>query len=226
MRAFVGHGDSGAPTAAVIEQRVATSLARSRNLIVYTVRVQQRAQGLNRGRYPDWIDLTTGQQKALVLSPAGRLQHASLFSNVSPAKSQNQSQNRISGVVTNVDYREQVWTRKTQQHLAMFDSGGKCSVCSRLSDGGYKFIGSTTIDRRPSFLFRQSSFPSTDELWIDRSTYLPLREQDSDSRGTVSSIQYQWLARTTRNRARFTLSVPSAFKYLAPPAFAAAERRR
>ena len=85
-------------------------------------------------------------------------------------------------------------------------------------------LGQQTIDQQPTFHLRFTitggPLPSTTDIWIDRSTYLPVREKlvvpktsvkNSPPPYTVTS-DFTWFPRTSANLAQLTLVIPRGFK--------------
>jgi hypothetical protein len=96
-------------------------------------------------------------------------------------------------------------------------------IQAELSCGAFRLAGTQVVDgvnaikiiaRSDSALFD----PVTFTLWVDPSTYLPVRIVDSGAGQSVTQMDSRWLPPTPANRALVDLSVPAGFKRVAPPA--------
>jgi hypothetical protein len=89
-------------------------------------------------------------------------------------------------------------------------------------------LGQEIIDGKPTFHLRftiaSGRNASTTDIWLDRSTYLPVHEKaafrDTSVKGhpTITTINdFTWLRRNSANLAQFSIVVPSGFKRVYTP---------
>jgi hypothetical protein len=58
-----------------------------------------------------------------------------------------------------------------------------------------------------------ANIPTHQEIWVDPSSWLPLRSQYLNATNTVvQQIDYEWLPRTVANLGRLVLTVPAGFR--------------
>jgi hypothetical protein len=76
-------------------------------------------------------------------------------------------------------------------------------------------VGQETIDGQPTFHLAFSVTrpePSTTDLWINSSTYLPVHEKIVVPRSHTVTNDFTWLPRTHANLTRLTTAIPHGFK--------------
>lgn len=133
--------------------------------------------------------------------------------------------------VTWVSYTGKVWSQQQISSAAVMPPVGR-ELIANLPPLGKWTAHNTTLNSRPAIEFTLHTTSKAgkikswaiDNLWVDASTYLPLREtQDIGSTGfdTVGTIDYKYLPATPGNLAKLTPPIPAGFKRLhaAPSAF-------
>jgi hypothetical protein len=128
--------------------------------------------------------------------------------------------------VTEVSYSGKVWWQARMSSHAVMPPVGP-ELIANLPPFGKWTPHDTTLNGRPAieFTLHTTSKAGTikswfiDSLWVDASTYLPLRDtSDIGSTGfdTVGTIDYEYLPATPANLAKLAPPIPAGFKRLYP----------
>jgi hypothetical protein len=132
----------------------------------------------------------------------------------------------VKAQTTTVSYTGKVWWYEDSAQPVTQPIGPE--FLANLPPLGKWTAQSTTLNGRPAIKFTLHHTPTkfggsmADELWVDATTYLPLREtSDVDSPGmdTIDTSDYEYLPATPANLAKLTPTIPAGFKrvYPAPP---------
>jgi YD repeat-containing protein len=176
----------------------------------------------------EWADLADGRQRMLRYDAAGRLVTETVRS----------SRATTTGPPTmrtlTFDYGSRTWSTRT---ASLGCAARDCplppdpsSACgcdldpfTDLPAPQVSLLGHETVDGRSTLHLRiviDNPLPSTTDLWLDGSTYLPAYEKvdfrepgagDSDPTVTVTN-DFRWLPRTRVTLARFGIVVPTGFR--------------
>jgi hypothetical protein len=128
--------------------------------------------------------------------------------------------------VTEVSYPGKVWWQQQMSSHAVMPPVAR-ELIANLPPLGKWTPHNTTLNGRPAIEYslhttsKAGSIKSwfIDNLWVDASTYLPLRETSDDgSTGfdTVGTIDYEYLPATPANLAKLTPPIPAGFKRVYP----------
>lgn len=128
--------------------------------------------------------------------------------------------------VTSVSYPGKVWWQQQISSHAVTPPVAR-ELIANLPPLGKWTAHNTTLNGRPTIEFSLHTTSkagkikswSIDNLWVDASTYLPLREtSDEGSTGfdTVGTSDYEYLPATPANLARLTPPIPAGFKRVYP----------
>jgi hypothetical protein len=217
------------PKTSVIERELANALAKSRTTLVLRV----HKHGTGTPQYVtavEWVDLATGDQRRLDYDASGRLL------TVTSRSYSGKTTGSVSTRTVTVAYGSKTWsaTTGTQGCGSAACTAAIQALCScdldPFTDYGtappVSLLGQPTIDQHPTFQLRFTitggPLASTTDIWIDRSTYLPVREKvvvpqtsvkNSPPPHTVTN-DFTWLPRTRANLALLTLVVPPSFKQI------------
>lgn len=131
--------------------------------------------------------------------------------------------------VTTVLYPGKVWLQQQFPSLAVTPPVGR-ELIANLPPLGKWTAHNTTLNGRPAIEFTLHTTSKAgnikswdiDDIWVDASTYLPLRETfeiGSTGFDTVGTSDYEYLPATPANLAKLTPPIPAGFKrlYPAPP---------
>jgi len=181
------------PTIPVIAHNLATALSGAQGTLILRV----HKHGTNTPRYVtalEWVDLADGRQRRLDFDARGRLERDTA--------------------------RSYPWTKLPPLPSAAcrcdLDPFTNFPKPPRIS-----LVGPRTIDGHPTlrlrFVVTEGPLPSTTDMWIDRSTYLPVRGKVAFRATVVSgrhvrqvgptittTNDFTWLPRTRANLARLT----------------------
>ena len=124
------------------------------------------------------------------------------------------------GEIIDVEYGNQTWS--DQQHHLLLDSdpGAPVELTHQVSGQHWTVVGTTRLDGRRAIELTWLDAPgSRSYLWVDASTYLPLREEASFQEGGPAHLitvtvrdDYQLLPATQANLAKLTTPVPAGFR--------------
>jgi hypothetical protein len=128
--------------------------------------------------------------------------------------------------VTTVSYTGKVWWQQQISSHAVTPPVGP-ELIANLPPLGKWTAHNTTLNGRPAIEFTLHTTSKAgkikswfiDNLWVDASTYLPLRETSDDgSTGfdTVGTSDYEYLPATPANLAKLTPPIPAGFKRVYP----------
>ena len=128
--------------------------------------------------------------------------------------------------VTTVSYPGKVWWRQQISSHAVTPPVAR-ELIANLPPLGKWTAHNTTLNGRPAIEFTLHTTSKAgkikswfiDSLWVDASTYLPLRETSDDgSTGfdTVGTSDYEYLPATPANLAKLTPPIPAGFKRVYP----------
>ena len=224
----IGGGDGHAATVNSVERGLADALSRAKTtLILSSVQDQPQHQLAD---FATLIDLSTGTSLLRTSFGPARQAIGSYYS-TAPGSS------LLSVHLVTVDYWNRTWRSKTQRIKltpslrAALRPAALCQ-CDPLQttqpneiDLHVTLLNDQTIDGQPTFHLRftwavaRSSVASTRvDLWINTSTFLPIRETTSttSSRNAITE-GYSWLPRTPTNIAKLRVVVPPGFTHQPSP---------
>ncbi|HEY5015054.1 MAG TPA: hypothetical protein VIK61_20380, partial [Acidimicrobiia bacterium] len=100
------------------------------------------------------------------------------------------------------------------------------AVRSELANKTYVVVGHATIDGRDTLELRRADVPEVvDTVWVDATSYLPVRSRlatpvGDGSATTTSTVDYDFLPATPANVARLAPVVPPGYTRTdAPPTY-------
>jgi hypothetical protein len=105
--------------------------------------------------------------------------------------------------------------------FAGFQAAGWTEIIrSTLACGQFKITGRGQINGTDAIKIAAtwSHAVGTDTLWIDPSTYLPIRVAFATEPGFSAQTDIQWLPATPRNLAHLNVPIPAGFRQVSPPA--------
>jgi hypothetical protein len=125
-----------------------------------------------------------------------------------------------------VSYPGKVWSQQQMSSHAVMPPVAR-ELIANLPPVGKWTAHNTTLNGRPAIEYSLHTTSKAgkikswfiDSLWVDASTYLPLRETSDDgSTGfdTVGTIDYEYLPATPANLAKLTPPIPAGFKRVGP----------
>lgn len=218
------------PTIPALERNFANALAKARTTLVVRLHKHRTNTPQRYVTATEWVDLGNGDQRFLAYDASGRLE-----TDTSRSFSATSTGGMSSRIVT-VAYRTKTWSAHAGSSCGGY-TGRACPVplnanaaCNCEIDPLTDFatvpdmalVGQETIDGEPTFHLAftvTQPEPSTTDLWIDSSTYLPVHDQivvPESPRATTAytvSNDFTWLPRTRANLARFTVVIPRGFKH-------------
>ena len=136
---------------------------------------------------------------------------------------------------TVVDYPDKAWWTLKNDPADAGDSNDPASFRQQLAAGALVVVGDDTINgqsaihlRYPSAVFTidgKKMATDTNDIWVDATTYLPIREKGSNRFATGQAAHgtrrvqpwqtdYQWSATPPSN---VTVPIPAGFRHLAGP---------
>lgn len=124
---------------------------------------------------------------------------------------------------TTVSYTSKVWWRERVSSVDVTQPIGP-TLLSNLPTLGKWTAHNTTLNGRAAIEFTmehtsRTAGSLTDTLWVDASSYLPLREtlnDDSPGMHTIGTSDYEYLPATPANLAQLTPPIPAGFKQVHP----------
>jgi hypothetical protein len=178
--------------------------------------------------YETWsypLQPSVGQQVRTRTIDIGRGHFDSGESYLMPPVSRTGS-TRAKAEVTSVSYTSKVWWHQRDPLRSVTPPIGP-TLIANLPPLGKWTAHNTTLNGRAAIEFTTKSMSSKDgwlidTLWVDASTYLPLRQiSDIGSPGfdTVGTSYYQYLPATPANLAKLTPPIPAGFKQITPTPF-------
>lgn len=131
------------------------------------------------------------------------------------------------GELIEVDGASRTWSDvKSTRLLPPVPAEDGAAVRSELANQTYVIVGHATIDGRDALELRRADVPElVDTVWVDATSYLPVRSRLSTPVGvgsvtTTSTIDYDFLPATPANVALLTPVVPPGYTQKdAPPAY-------
>lgn len=112
----------------------------------------------------------------------------------------------------NVDYTTRTWSSSPPGSVVIGGFGLTRKAIERdLDNGTFALVGRTTVDGARALLLTGGSGGEVERLWIDASTYLPLRQTLSSGHRVTSSITYSWHRATPELRAKLAVTIPPGF---------------
>jgi hypothetical protein len=126
---------------------------------------------------------------------------------------------QLSGTVMWVDHRRHVWGRRHSTFVFGFtlDAAG---IRAEIANGQFTIVGRTEV-RGHRAIELKINVPPNDEapphviaeqLWVDATTYLPMRGYTRMSNGKKSVSDYVFLPPTQENLAKLRLVIPPGYK--------------
>ena len=176
-----------------------------------------------------WSDPAIRMNRYRVYGPGGKLASDELESLtggvVKPPAATGQAQHRLY-----VDYATRTWWRLTTRTGVLKDTpvSGSLPVPENNAGGQVSILGHRTVDGQdtievkyaPPRGFRptKSSLWPTEYVWLNATTYLPVRTEIYGV-GPVETTDLAYLPATAANLAIFRLTPPAGFTRVAPPPF-------
>ncbi|HEY3921054.1 MAG TPA: hypothetical protein VGL76_02970 [Gaiellaceae bacterium] len=214
----VVYSASAPPKVQLVETNLAAALGRSNDLILYTRVQTTRYSGNNvETRLPatrSWKDLETGEWRSVSPGgPAGSLTYGNSFT-------KNPNSTLYTQHEITVWYRSHSFVSQTVKSQPLPTPKLLCGcdpTNARGRNGQTPHVVSLPTQRlngQPASHL-QVSWSGTKriiDIWINRTTDLPVRLVES-SNGRVGRVtDYKWLPRTKANLARTTFTIPVGFK--------------
>ncbi len=172
------------------------------------------------GHSVQWLDLATGKLRSVSYGLDGSIEFESVAGTAGGAL-------RIDMVI----YPESVWTTTTSPDIGASSHRSDVAGSFRrmVADGVFTLVGRETIDGENVLDLRhQVTMPAgngpipapvalrelTTDLWVDASTYLPVRQTTRNGTGVVTQTStYTFVPRTAANLANLNLVVPPGFTH-------------
>jgi hypothetical protein len=102
-------------------------------------------------------------------------------------------------------------------------SNWPAAIHRALACGEYKVDGSQRVDGVDAIKLEPVNSAVNSVIWIDPSTYLPVREVQFARTGNAVQFDFKWLQPDAANLANFTPPVPSGFTEVTAPVSSGAE---
>jgi hypothetical protein len=165
----------------------------------------------------EWVDATTDAHRINELDAAGGVTSATVFKGASPDNA------------LTVNYTDRTFLRQSMAVLIGVAPAGQENdgfyrgdfldpdeVRGLAADGRLKVIGPESLAGVETVHLQWLQVEGyTLNLWVDATTYLPVRMDSAGGKGS-SRTDLQWLPRSETNLARFELSVPAGFTQTQP----------
>jgi hypothetical protein len=209
----VAHGTTGAPAVRDVAYVHARTIQALDGLSGYVVRTHAVSTGT--GFATDgWSDAATGRRRYDTIAPSGQRRTTALISTSDPT------------VV--IDYENHTWwsypARVVSPPTLKPGGGGDQAPLSvespeeirkALDTGRLELLGTERIGDRETLHVRLTGLPApiTVELWVDATTYLPVREDVTKDGAGHGVTDYTWLPRTPENLAAFDVAPPAGFAH-------------
>ena len=147
--------------------------------------------------------------------PAGNNADGSYTSNL------DQGGPQLSGTFMVVNHFRHVWTVRHGHFILGFtlDAAG---IRAEIANGQFTVVGQTELDGQQAVEL-QINVPPNDEapphvtvarLWVDATTYLPMREYRRMSNGQQNVTDYTFLPPTPQNLAKLRPEIPAGYAYV------------
>lgn len=144
----------------------------------------------------DWFDIANNDSRTDVYQ-GGRLQLTSYVVNARQV---------------NLDYTTKTWSSTPPGSVVIGGFGLTRQGIERdLTNGTFRLAGSQTLAGVKALVLTGTSGGEIDRLWIDKSTYLPVRQTLSTKHGVNATMRYSWYPSTAKLRKIFVVTVPSGF---------------
>jgi hypothetical protein len=129
----------------------------------------------------------------------------------------------VKGQVIDVDYGSKTWSDQRNRPVDDSDQADPDRLLTAIKSGGWKEIGPTTLNGHRAIKLHLHDLGADWYVWVDASTYLPLRETfvwPTPPHGVIATIitDYQLLPATPANLAKLTPPIPAGFRKTAKPA--------
>ena len=128
------------------------------------------------------------------------------------------------GELIEVDGASHTWSDlKSTRLLPPVPAEDGAAVRAELANQTYAIVGHATIDGRDTLELRRTDLPAVaDTVWVDATSYLPVRSRLSAPVGdgsvtTTSTVDYDFLPATPANLALLTPIVPPGYTQTAAP---------
>lgn len=137
-------------------------------------------------------------------------------------------------VETSVSYPTRTWWRGQAQEAPNAFVGPSCGVpdispaavlsatfredlaCGLFTDEGTQYVDGVNAIKLVSVRTVQG-VASTDAVWVDPASYLPVRWAESQGTVSVFDDDFRWLPPTSANLAQLTAPIPAGFRQVPPP---------
>ncbi|MHA6758886.1 hypothetical protein [Streptacidiphilus sp. PAMC 29251] len=129
------------------------------------------------------------------------------------------------GESIDVEYGSRTWSDQRRTPVSTLTDQGAAAVRQRLAAGGFSVSGPLTLDGRTAIELTWSALPgTTSQLWVDASSYVPLKSSVSSRVGnadqsftSTSVTSYDYLTASDANRALLTATAPPGFRRTTAP---------
>ena len=122
------------------------------------------------------------------------------------------------GEIIDVEYGNHTWSDQKNHLLLDSDPASPQIVLYDINHENWKVVGHTKLDGHDAIELTWAAAGATSYLWVDASTYLPLREVDNIPVGgpgktitTTDQTDYELLPPTPANLAQLTTPIPAGF---------------
>jgi hypothetical protein len=174
------------------------------------------------GSYRNVYDLSSGAERFTSRDPSGNV--------ISDESSTGANDTATSTVV---DYPDNAWWTLTNDPADRGDPGfgtDPASLRQQLADGDLVKVGTDTIDGQPAIHLRypspvlsidgKTAYTDTSDIWVDETSYLPIREVGSNRVGVANREGSQWqstLQWSDMPPASVDVPIPAGFTHLSGP---------
>jgi hypothetical protein len=223
--AAVAHGPAAAPSAAGLRTRLLAAIGTASGDILYTHAPGAPPSG---GQYPAYPQ--PGQEVQVRVGPAvgsdGKIYKDGEYSFKMPAANpyQNYPANldqgglQLSGTAMRVNHFRHVWSECHSTFVLGFtlDAAG---IRAEIANGQFTIIGRTILDGQQAIDVKFSVPPNNEapphvtaeRMWVNATTYLPMRDYVRMSNGQQSITDYLFLPPTPENLAKLRPVIPAGY---------------
>jgi hypothetical protein len=127
---------------------------------------------------------------------------------------------RVTGELIDVEYDSKTWSDQKATSITSAPVYGADQVRKEIAQGYLHVDGPTTVSGKKAIkLSLQGVHGNTSTVWVDASTYLPIKSVSQSSGRTTQTIttDYQMLPSTPSNMASLNVPVPAGFTRTATP---------
>lgn len=114
----------------------------------------------------------------------------------------------------NVDYTTKAWGATPPGSVALSGFGlTRQGIERALRNGTFTLTGMTMLDGREALVLTGNASGQVDQLWVDRATYLPVRQTLSTGKKVDATMRYSWYSTTKRLLRMFVVAIPPGFTH-------------